>query len=401
MTHGTGRTPEAMSGGRVTGEDARFLDRSVELGRRGWGRVSPNPMVGCVVVRKARVVGEGWHRELGGPHAEVHALAEAGERTRGATAYTSLEPCAHTGRTPPCTRALLDAGITRVVFGAADPGAGAGGAAVLRAAGMRVDGPAFSSARAASYNPAFFHVARTASPYVALKLALSLDGRISRAGEQTGLTGPPAREHVHYLRAGFDAIMVGANTMKIDDPRLTARGQPGPRRAPDRIVLDSRARMSPDARLLRDDVAGRARIFTGADPAGDRVRLLRRRGATVHAVPCAAAQGVPGRDGRSRGRARDVAARSAGGLDLGAVLDTCFREGLTSILCEGGGVLASSLLREGRVHRLYLFLAPLTLGPGSVAAFPGLDQAAWEGWRPARPPAAFGRDILWVLDRDG
>lgn len=363
---------------RVSEEDLSFLERAVELGRRGWGRVSPNPMVGCVVVRKGEMVGEGWHRELGGPHAEVHALAEAGERARGATAYTSLEPCAHMGRTPPCTGALLDAGVARVVFGAADPGAGACGAAVLRAGGIRVDGPAFSSARAASSSPAFFHVARNASPYVALKLALSLDGRISRAGEQTGLTGPPAREHVHYLRAGFDAIMVGANTMSIDDPRLTARGRPEPRRAPDRIILDSLARMAPEARLLRDGGGGRVFVFTGAEAPADRVRALRQRGATVHAVP-----------------------RSAGGLDLGAVLDTCYRAGLTSILCEGGGVLASSLLREGRVHRLYLFLAPLTLGPGSVPAFPGLDEAAWEGWRPAGPPAAFGRDLLWVLDRDG
>lgn len=393
---------------RLSEKDLNFLERAVELGCRGWGRVSPNPMVGCIVVRGGEVVGEGWHRELGGPHAEVHALAEAGEGARGATAYISLEPCAHTGRTPPCAHALMEAGVARVVFGAADPGAGAGGAALLRAAGMRVDGPAFSSARAASCNPAFFHVAHNASPYVALKLALSLDGRISRAGEQTGLTGPPAREHVHYLRAGFDAIMVGANTMKIDDPRLTARGQPEPRRAPDRIVLDSRARMAPEARLLRDDGGGRVRVFTGAEVPEERVRALRRRGATVHAAPHAATSA------RQRSRAPELsgaipgerlrecdATPSAGSLDLGAVLDTCFREGLTSLLCEGGGVLASSLLSEGRVQRLYLFLAPLTLGPGSVPAFPGLDDSAWEGWRPTGPPAAFGRDLLWVLDRDG
>ena len=363
---------------RLSEKDLNLLERAVELGRRGWGRVSPNPMVGCIVVRDGEVVGKGWHRELGGPHAEVHALAEAGGRARGATAYTSLEPCAHTGRTPPCAHALMEAGVARVVFGAADPGAGAGGAALLRAAGMSVDGPAFSSARAASHNPAFFHVARTGRPFVALKLALSLDGRISRTGEQTGLTGPPAREHVHYLRAGFDAIMVGANTMKIDDPRLTARGRPEPRRPPDRIVLDSRAGVSPEARLLRDDGGGGVRIFTGMDAPADRVRALRQRGATVHTVP-----------------------RAAGGLELGVVLDACFREGLGSVLCEGGGVLASSLLREGLVQRLYLFLAPLTLGHGSVPAFPGLDDSAWEGWRPAGPPAAFGRDLLWVLDRDG
>ncbi len=397
MTERGTRVLDPVPGRRVSEKDLNFLERAVELGRRGWGRVSPNPMVGCIVVRKGKVVGEGWHREVGGPHAEVHALAEAGEGARGATAYISLEPCAHTGRTPPCAHALMEAGVARVVFGAADPGAGAGGAALLRAAGMRVDGPAFFSARAASCNPAFFHVAHNASPYVALKLALSLDGRIARAGEQTGLTGPPAREHVHYLRAGFDAIMVGANTMKIDDPRLTPRGQPEPRRAPDRIVLDSHARMSPDARLLRDDVGGSVRVFTGADAAGDRVRVLRRRGATVHAVPYATAPRVPDPDGRSR----DAAARPAGRLDLAAVLDTCFREGLTSLLCEGGGVLASSLLREGRVQRLYLFLAPLTLGSGSVPAFPGLDDSAWERWRPAGSPTALGRDLLWVLDRNG
>ncbi len=393
------------SGGQVSGEDMSFLERAVQLGRHGWGRVSPNPMVGCVVVQAGKVVGEGWHRELGGPHAEVHALAEAGPRARGATAYTSLEPCAHTGRTPPCTLALRAAGVARVVFGAADPGVGAGGAAVLRAAGMRVDGPAFSPSRAAAYNPAFLHVARTRTPYLALKLALSLDGRISRAGEQTTLTGPPAHEHVHYLRAGFDAILVGANTMEVDDPRLTVRGPLRPRRAPDRIVLDSRARLSAEARLLRKDEEGRVRIFTRPDAPQGRARELRRCGATVHMVP-GSAQAIQGSNSAAssepaRTRGSSPAGGSAGGLDLGAVLQVCYREGLTSLLCEGGGVLAASLLREGLVQRVYLFLAPRTLGPGSVPAFPGLDDSVWEGWRPARPPAALGRDILWVLDRDG
>ena len=393
MTQMSANARERACNERVSEEDMDFLDRAVQLGRRGWGRVSPNPMVGCVVVQGGEVVGEGWHRELGGAHAEVHALAEAGPRARGATAYTSLEPCAHTGRTPPCTRALMDAGVARVVFGASDPGAGAGGAAVLRAAGLSVDGPAFSQAQAVAYNPAFFHVARTGTPYLALKLALSLDGRISRAREQTALTGPPARDHVQYLRAGFDGIVVGANTMEIDDPRLTVRGSLEPRRAPDRIVLDSRARISPEARLLGEE-GGRVRVFTGPDAHEGRMRALRRRGAIVHTVP------------RSPSGAHmqesDAAAASTDGLDLGAVLDICYQEGLTSLLCEGGGVLASSLLREGRVQRLYLYFAPRTLGPGSVPAFPGrLDDSVWRGWRPARPPAALGRDILWVLDRDG
>ena len=434
MTERPMRVSGQAPSGQVSVEDMSFLDRAVQLGRRGWGRVSPNPMVGCVVVQGGEVVGEGWHRELGGPHAEVHALAEAGPRARGATVYTSLEPCAHTGRTPPCTRALSAAGVARVVFGAADPGTGAGGAAVLSAAGLCVDGPAFSRSRAAAYNPAFFHVARTRTPYLALKLALSLDGRISRAGEQTALTGPPAREHVHYLRAGFDAILVGANTMEIDDPRLTVRGPLKPRRAPDRIVLDSRARLSPEARLLREDEGGRVRIFTGPDAPESRVRAVRGRGATVHTVPCSTHAVLGSRTHTmshpaSGGRRRDcgvslasAAARTqasaaaddsavgpraqqparAGRLDLGEVLDICYQEGLTSLLCEGGGVLASSLLGAGHVQRLYLYFAPRTLGPGSVAAFPGcLDDPVWEGWRPARPPAVLGRDILWELDRDG
>ena len=371
-------TGERARRARVSEEDASFLDRAAELGRRGWGRVSPNPMVGCVVVRAGEVVGEGWHREVGGPHAEVHALAEAGGRARGATAYTSLEPCAHTGRTPPCTRALIDAGVARVVFGASDPGAGAGGAAVLRAAGTRVDGPAFPYARAVANNPAFFHAARQRTPYLALKLALSLDGRISRAGEQTALTGQPAREHVHHLRAGFDAILVGANTMAIDDPRLTVRGPLEPRRPPERVVLDSRARISPHASLFREVEAGPVRVFTGPDAPAVRLQALRSRGAAVHTVP-----------------------RSESGVDLGAVLDICYQQGLTSLLCEGGGVLASSLLREGRVQRLHLYFAPRTLGPGSVPAFPGLESTACAGWRTAEPPLALGRDLLWVLDREG
>lgn len=367
-----------MDDARLTDEDRRHLARAVSLGRRGWGGVHPNPLVGCVLVKDGEVVGEGWHEEYGGPHAEIRALERAADRARGATAYVTLEPCRHEGKTPACTGALLRRGVARVVFGAADPGEDSrGGGAELAAAGVSVTGPVFDDARAWSENPAFFQWARSGTPHVAVKLALSLDGGVAAApGERTLLTGSETRREVHRLRAGFDAIMVGSVTARVDDPLLTVRDVPLLRPAPVRIVLDSRCGLSSGAALFRDAAEIPVWVFCRDD--ADEVEMERLEGAGAHVHPVPAAPGDAG-------------------VSLEAVLAKCGAMGVRSILCEGGGVLASALVGGGRARRLYAFLAPTVLGPGAVPAFPGL--LAGTRWSLAADPVRLGDDTFLTLDR--
>jgi diaminohydroxyphosphoribosylaminopyrimidine deaminase/5-amino-6-(5-phosphoribosylamino)uracil reductase len=366
-------------------DDLAWLERAILLGRRGWGRVNggmrPNPMVGCVLVRDGRVLAEGWHREFGGPHAEVEALERVGGDPAGVTAYVSLEPCRHEGKTPACTGALERAGITRVVYAFADPGAeSGGGGAELRGAGLRVDGPVWPDSAARRENPAFFHAARFEAPYVAVKLAQSLDGAIAQApGRRTALTGPEALSAAHRLRAGFDAVLVGSETVRVDDPMLTVRrGGVTPRVPPARMVLDSRGSLAASSALFTER-HGRIIVFTRDDVDEAELERLERAGAEVHPVPGGAA-----------------------GLDLDAVLQRAAATGIQSILCEGGGKLASSLIAAGIAQRLYLFTAPRILGEGAVPGFPGpFPKDAWEGWRPAFDPERYGADVLTVYDREG
>ncbi len=359
-------------------EDLRYLERARALAREGRGRVHPNPRVGCLVVQGGRTVGEGYHREFGGPHAEVLALHDAGEAARGATVYVSLEPCAHHGKTPPCTDALIEAGAARVVFGAADPGEESGGGAEqLRRAGIEVVGPILDAREARRDNPAFFHVAETGTPYVEGKLAISVDAGIAAGrGERTSLTGERAQERVHRLRSGFDGILVGATTVQVDDPLLTVRRAPAPRTPPARLVVDSRCRTAPGAALFRDVDEVPLHIFTTERADDDRVRTLEVAGARVHPV-----------------------AAGPDGVSLEAVLDWCRRNGILSILCEGGGKLTASLLRAGLCHRLQLHVAPRLLGPEAVPAFPiGGPEDLLSGWRVVSAEANVGRDGILVLE---
>ena len=220
--------------------------RALDLAWRGWGRVSPNPLVGAVVLRGGEVVGEGWHAEFGGPHAEVVALGAAGTHAAGATLVVTLEPCAHQGKTPPCVDAILAAGIARVVIAIRDPDPTArGGAEQLRGRGVDVAIGLCAEAAAAQNAPFLFARARPQRPFVALKLATSIDGRIADAeGRSRWVSGPEAREHVHWLRAGFDAIAVGGTTALRDNPQLTVRGSVVPRRPPVRVVFDRRAMLN-------------------------------------------------------------------------------------------------------------------------------------------------------------
>lgn len=367
-----------MSQPALTHEDRQFLARAVELGRRGWGGVHPNPMVGCVLVKDGEVVAEGWHEEFGGPHAETRALEQAGERAAGSTAYVSLEPCRHEGKTPACTRALVSSGVARVVYGAADPGTESGGGGEeLAGAGLDVLGPVFDHRKAWSENPAFFHWAGHGTPLVAVKLAVSLDGGIAGAeGERTQLTGAAARREVHRLRSGFEAVMVGSGTARVDDPLLTVREIPLRRPAPIRIVLDSRAGLPETAALFRDVERAPVWIFCREDAAESEMERLEAAGARVHPVP---------------------AAQDGPGVSLDAVLARCGEMGVHSILCEGGGTLASVLLRRGIARRLYTLVAPVLLGEGAVPAF--RETGGVVRWELVSNPRRCEEDILLTYDR--
>jgi diaminohydroxyphosphoribosylaminopyrimidine deaminase/5-amino-6-(5-phosphoribosylamino)uracil reductase len=350
------------------------MDRALALAWRGWGRVGANPLVGAVVLRGSGIVGEGFHREFGGPHGEVVALRAAGTRARGATLVVTLEPCAHHGKTPPCTDAIVSAGVSRVVAAAADPDPKAkGGAERLRAAGVEVViGLRAEDARA--QNAAFFHRHSGCDrPFVAVKLATSLDGRIADAARRSQwLTGEAARSFVHWLRAGFDAVAVGAGTVLADDPDLTVRGSLQPLQPPLRVVFDRRAELPYRAKLLRTAREVPTVVMVGSEAEPGAVRRLEEAGAQT-----AVADGLP------------------------AALRVLHSRGVGSLLVEGGGVLAGRLVAAGQVDRLFLFTAPVFLGVDGVPAFagvPGATLAHARRWRLVGR-RSLEQDTMLVLDR--
>ena len=329
--------------------DAAFMRRALDVAERGRGRTSPNPLVGAVVVREGRVVGEGAHLAAGGPHAEIEALAAAGEAARGATLYLTLEPCNHHGRTPPCAPAVVAAGVARVVAALTDPNpaVAGGGAAQLRAAGVVVEVGLLAD-EAERQNAAWLTAMRERRPHVTLKAAATLDGRIADVhGTSQWITGEAARAHAHRLRADSDAIVVGITTALRDDPALTVRlGAPWPRE-PYRVVLDTHARLGADARLIHAATPARALVAVGEGAPAARVAALRAAGATV--LVCST------REGR---------------LDPAALLAQLFEREVRAVLVEGGGETHAAFLDAGLVDRVALFVAPLLLGgraaPGVV-----------------------------------
>jgi len=350
------------------------MRRALDLAWRGWGRVAPNPMVGAVVLRGDDVVGEGFHAEFGGPHAEVHALRAAGERAHGATLVVSLEPCAHQGKTPPCTNAIRAAGIRRVVAAVRDPDPEAGGGVeVLGAAGIEVSlGPLMEEA--AALNAAFLTTRlQTEQPFVALKLATSIDGRIADVrGRSQWLSGLEARDYVHWLRAGFHAIGVGGTTALRDNPQLTVRGAITPRQPPVRIVFDRRAMLNSGVTLVQTAREVPTWVVASPEAPAANVSVLEGNGVRVFR-PETLVQGL-------------AQLRLAG---------------IQSLLCEGGGALGAKLFAEGLVDRLYWVQSPLWLGEGAVPAFPGVPDfplAEAPRWI-AVERRALGPDTLLVLDR--
>ena len=323
-----------------------WMRRALVLAERGWGQTAPNPMVGAVVVRDGVIVGKGFHARYGEAHAEVAALAEAGERARGATVVVTLEPCNHHGKTPPCVDALVAAGVKRVVAAVRDPGREAsGGAERLRAAGIEVEFGIEEAAARELNAPFFFAASGAARPWVTLKLAVSLDGAIAGTAPDSPrwLTGEAARKYVHRMRANSDAIAVGIGTALADDPQLTVRQGKRPRIAPMRVVFDRAARLPLASRLVK--TAKRIPTIVMTDQAdAPAARVLAAKGVTVESVP-----------------------------GLLPKLEVLRGRGVRSLLVEGGSVLAGALLGAKAVDRLVIFQAPVLLGAGSLPVFGGVD----------------------------
>jgi len=342
--------------------DLAFMARVLRLARLGLFTTDPNPRVGCVLVHAGEVVGEGYHRRAGGPHAERDALAAAGERARGATAYVTLEPCCHQGRTPPCTDGLLAAGVRRVVAAMPDPNpliAGKG-LEILKAAGVAVQ-VGVLEAEARALNPGFIKRMERGLPYVRCKLAASLDGRTAMAsGESKWITSEAARRDVQLLRARSSAILTGIGALLADDPalnlRLGAEELPGVRsgeqvRQPLRVLVDSRLRTPVNARLLGLPGATLIACLEGQAPAA--VMRLEAAGAQVR-----------------------ICAGSGGQVDLASLLRSLARREINEILVEAGPTLAGSLLEAGLVDEIVLYLAPHLMGDAARGLFrlPGLER---------------------------
>jgi diaminohydroxyphosphoribosylaminopyrimidine deaminase/5-amino-6-(5-phosphoribosylamino)uracil reductase len=320
-------------------QERAFMARALVLATNGLATSHPNPRVGCVLVRDGAIVGEGWHAQAGGPHAEAMALANLQSSAVGATAYVTLEPCNHHGRTPPCTDALIEAGVTRVVYAVDDPNplVNGGGARAQRAAGVQV-ASRLLAAEAAELNAGFIKRMREGLPLVRVKLAMSLDGRTALSdGRSKWITGEAARLDVQSWRARSSAILTGIGTVLADDPLLSVRPAGPAVRQPARVILDSKLRTPPDARVLGSAAGAGVWIFTTSNDV-QRIAALQARGARVES------------------------AGSAAPLDPALVLRALAQAGMNEVLVEAGATLAGALVEQQCVDELLLYVAPVVLG---------------------------------------
>ncbi|MBU8899154.1 bifunctional diaminohydroxyphosphoribosylaminopyrimidine deaminase/5-amino-6-(5-phosphoribosylamino)uracil reductase RibD [Corallococcus sp. H22C18031201] len=341
------RTPRAKRAADFDRAVAEFFMRiALEEASKGLGRTSPNPVVGAVLVKGGRIIARGYHKKAGTAHAEVVALEAAGTKARGADLYTTLEPCDHYGRTPPCSLAILEAGVRRVFCGSADPNplVSGKGVARLRRGGVKVVTGVLQD-EADALNRPFFHVLKTGLPWVTLKAAVTLDGKLATAtGDSRWVTGEAARAWVHQLRDRVDAILVGANTVRLDDPKLTTRLPGGGGKDAVRVVVDSRLRLSANATVFTQRSSARTVVATLEDPEGRKARKLAALGVDVWQV-----------------RAKKER------VDLTALLRRMAKAGMSHVLVEGGSELYASLLRERRANALALFLAPKLIGASGLS----------------------------------
>ena len=359
--------------------DEQLMDIALAHAARAIGNTSPNPMVGAVVAPTGGdpvPIATGHHERAGGPHAEAVALERAGAAARGATLYVTLEPCAHHGRTPPCTDAILRAGIERVVVATLDEGPRAGGGAEqLRAAGVRVD-VGVREPQARHLNKMYFHQRRTSRPFVTLKMAQSADAAVAtRAGERYRLTGSVAAEHVRQLRYEHDAVMIGVGTAIVDNPHLTVR--PYKKRAMPyvRVIVDAAARLPLASPLVAEQAQATTIVATTARAPAERTGALRAAGVEVLELPQAA-------DGR---------------IDLHALLERLGTRGMLGVLCEGGPTLATALLDADLVGELHLLVAPVLLGSAERA--PTFHRLATPRSFQIETVDALGEDVLIVMRR--
>ncbi|MGD2111953.1 MAG: bifunctional diaminohydroxyphosphoribosylaminopyrimidine deaminase/5-amino-6-(5-phosphoribosylamino)uracil reductase RibD [Gammaproteobacteria bacterium] len=356
-----------------TAVDHRHMARALQLAARGLYTTDPNPRVGCVLVRDGQIVGEGWHERAGGPHAEIHALQQAGSAAAHATAYVTLEPCCHQGRTPPCTEALVRAGVRRVIAAMEDPNpqVAGNGLRALQSAGIEVQAGLLAF-QAEQLNQGFVQRMRHGRPWLRCKLAMSLDGRTALAkGESRWITGESARRDVHRLRARSSAILTGIDTVLADNPALTARpagSDPAAVRQPLRVILDSRLRMPADAQLL--GLPGETLVITTEHAGVARERLF------AAGVPVAV---LPAREGR---------------LDLAAVMRHLATLQLNEIHVEAGATLSGALLLAGLVDELVIYMAPHLLGDTARGLFvlPALERMDTRPGLAISDIRAIGRD---------
>ncbi len=356
---------------------SEYMSRALALARKARFQTSPNPMVGAVLVRDGAVLGEGFHRRAGGAHAEIGALRQAGARARGATLYVSLEPCSHQGRTGPCTSAIIAAGVARVVVAMRDPDRRVNGHGVkeLRAYGIAVE-VGDGAREAEALNQRWLLSRRSGRPFVGLKFAATLDGKIAPRGRDSQwITGVESRRRGHLLRQAYDAVAVGAGTVIADDPELTARPDDGRRstRQPLRVVVDGRLRVGAGARVFDTGLPGRSLLATTAAADRRRGRTLRQSGVDIRAFP------------------------GEGRVDIVGLLQSLAADGISSVLVEGGGDLGWSFVSSGTVDQVYAFLAPkLVGGRDAVSAVDGEGFADLAGALQLRfvSRRALGGDVL-------
>lgn len=365
--------------------DLKYMALALRLAAKGRGRTSPNPMVGAVVVSRGEIVGQGSHRRVGGPHAEVIALSQAGSRAKGGTLYVTLEPCSHLKkRTPPCVPLVIHSGVRRVVVAMVDPNpqVRGRGLAQLKRAGIRVD-VGCREAEAERLNETYIHWVQTGRPFTILKAGMTLDGQIATArGESQWITEEAARMQAHRLRADVDAILVGIGTVLRDDPRLTARSAADPfrlvQRQPLRIVVDSRLRIPLKAKVLQDQQTAHTLIATTAAASARKMEMLKAQGIDVLVLP-----------------------KAGGHVSLPVLWARLGQLGVTTVLVEGGSDLNAAVLRAGLPQRLMCFVAPLLLGgQDAKGLFGGLSPRRLRDAVPLKNLRVepVGRDILIQAD---